>query len=226
MSSPEGAERTDDVSFAARHAPYELLERRGFAAHPCAARQLQLRQTGSGGDAAKKGMQPSLASADEIRRRQAEAARLSDGGKQLGKAVAVQLVGQRVLVPTAVFGDESSNLVFDGKVRRRTRGRAASVDITFQVDGKTNSFDAMQALSKGRLVQVNLLGVSELKLLMQALQWVDLGADIDELSAGGAPWRSTPAHAAPPLPAAIAVPKLRGRKKWLKTPQHDKWFAQ
>ena len=31
-------EQTDDLSFAARHAPYELLERRGFAAHPCAAR--------------------------------------------------------------------------------------------------------------------------------------------------------------------------------------------
>lgn len=33
-------EQTDDLSFAARHAPYELLERRGFAAHPCAARRL------------------------------------------------------------------------------------------------------------------------------------------------------------------------------------------
>ena len=33
-------ERIDDLSFAARHAPYEMLERRGFAAHPCAARRL------------------------------------------------------------------------------------------------------------------------------------------------------------------------------------------
>lgn len=33
-------EQTDDLSFAARHAPFELLERRGFAAHPCAARPL------------------------------------------------------------------------------------------------------------------------------------------------------------------------------------------
>ena len=38
-----------------------------------------------------------------------------------------------------------SNLVFDGVVRRRTRGHASRVDVTFWVDGKTESFDAMQA---------------------------------------------------------------------------------
>ena len=38
-----------------------------------------------------------------------------------------------------------SNLVFDGVVRRRTRGHAGRVDVTFWVDGKTESFDAMQA---------------------------------------------------------------------------------
>ena len=38
-----------------------------------------------------------------------------------------------------------SNLVFDGVVRRRTRGHAGRVDLTFWVDGKTESFDAMQA---------------------------------------------------------------------------------
>ena len=40
-------ERIDDLSFAARHAPYEMLERRGFAAHPCAARRLQLTSRGT-----------------------------------------------------------------------------------------------------------------------------------------------------------------------------------
>ena len=124
-------ERIDDLSFAARHAPYEMLERRGFAAHPCAARRLQLtsrgtsrightrsrstslirtptlalslspslfrefeqRQTSSGG-ATKKAS--SLTSAEELRRRQVEAARLPDGGKQLGSAVAAQLVAEHV----------------------------------------------------------------------------------------------------------------------------------
>eukprot|EP00964_Phaeocystis_antarctica_P012851 scaffold7040_cov66-Phaeocystis_antarctica.AAC.4 len=89
-------ERTDDLSFAARHAPYELLERRGFAAHPCAARELEQRQTSSGG-ATKKAS--SLASAEELRRRQVEAARLPDGGKQLSSAVAAQLVAEQVDSP-------------------------------------------------------------------------------------------------------------------------------
>ena len=89
-------ERTDDLSFAARHAPYELLERRGFAAHPCAARELEQRQTSSGG-AIKKAS--SLASAEELRRRQVEAARLPDGGKQLSSAVAAQLVAEQVDSP-------------------------------------------------------------------------------------------------------------------------------
>ena len=199
LSSPEAIERTDDLSFEARHAPYELLERRGFAAHPCAARQLELIQTTSSGGATTK--TSPLASAEELRRRQVEVAQLPDGGKQLGSAVAAQLVGQRLLVPTHVFGDAPSNFVFDGIVRRRTRSHADRVDVTFWVDGKTNSFNAMQAL-----------------------EWVDLSAAAIEDCQARPPLQPSPA---PPPPAATSgPPKKSGRKMWLETPWHDKWLAQ
>ena len=55
-------------------------------------RELEQRQASSGGAATKKAS--SLASAEELRRRQVEAARLPDGGKQLGSAVAAQLAGR------------------------------------------------------------------------------------------------------------------------------------
>ena len=59
-------------------------------------REFEQRQTSSGG-ATKKAS--SLTSAEELRRRQVEAARLPDGGKQLGSAVAAQLVAEQVDSP-------------------------------------------------------------------------------------------------------------------------------
>ena len=68
------------------------LSRAHTLALPLHFRELEQRQTSSGAGATKKAS--SLASAEELRRRQVEAARLPDGGKQLGSAVAAQLAGR------------------------------------------------------------------------------------------------------------------------------------
>lgn len=113
-SSPEAVECTDDETFAARHAPFEALERRGFMATSTPSIEEGLHA-------------PSHAAAEELRKCRATAARSPDRVVKLGPSCAEQLVGQRLLVPTHVFGDVPSNLVYEGIVTQRTRGRADCV---------------------------------------------------------------------------------------------------
>ncbi len=66
------------------------------------------------------------ATAEELRKCRAE-----------GSVSPLQLLGQWLLVPTSIFGDDpSANLVYEGRVVRRTRGRADRVDVKFTVDGR------------------------------------------------------------------------------------------
>ena len=102
---------------------------RRFNAHPVFWRRAQFGSVGASfRTSIEEGVHaPSHAAAEELRKCRATAARSPDRVVKLGPSCAEQLVGQRLLVPTHVFGDVPSNLVYEGIVTQRTRGRADCV---------------------------------------------------------------------------------------------------
>ena len=149
----ESLDSVSDEAFTARHAKFEKLERRGFAAHQRAVAagqyaEPEAEQPSSSSTWRAPPPSPGAIAALSRRRAQVQASRLSRSpSKRVRGEISAQLLGQRLLVPTSIFGDDrSEGLVYEGRVVRRTRGRADCVDVTFKVDGVTCSFAATQAL--------------------------------------------------------------------------------
>ena len=151
VAGDESLDSVTDEAFAKRHAKFEKLERRGFAAHQRAlAARKHAEPKPEQPSSSWRAPPPSPGAIEALSRRRAEvqASRVSRSpSKRVRGEISAQLIGQRLLVPTSIFGDErNENLVYEGRVVRRTRGRSDCVDVTFKVDGVTCSFAATQAL--------------------------------------------------------------------------------